>query len=214
MDAEKMKLDEALCDVRKAYRLLNAYQTRIRDLMICIQHHLDFPNIQGRKLFSNPIYPHRNEYFDVFPDMWSWDYMYGYMTEFYFGEKDAEDGGRYALSVIHYSDTGYFDSKSEQMDNEDSFIPEEKSESKLLFYFEYLPKKAKDWIWNVTEIAEDKSYASSKHIKNCLETKPGQKQILYSFNVCDFIDEKSTLQALEKFISYCQKNGINDLEIV
>lgn len=209
-----MKMEEALCNVRKAYRLVYEYQSRIMDLMVCIQHHMGFPYVQGKKLFSDPISPHRNTYFDLFTGMWAWDFMYGYMTEYYFGEINAEDGGTYALSVIHYSDTGFFDSKSEEKSKTESFISEERSSSKLLFYFEYLPQKAKEWIWNVSELAEEKSFATSKHKKTCLEVKPGQKQILYSFDICDFIDEKSTLQALNKFISYCKQNGFNDLEIV
>lgn len=74
------------------------------------------------------------------------------------------------------------------------------------------PKK-KDWVWDVEDIVNNKEYASINHTKTVLKKK-GCVQGLYSFHIERFIDENSTLEALQEFLDFCKENDIAELEMV
>ena len=71
----------------------------------------------------------------------------------------------------------------------------------------------KDWVWDVEDIVNNKEYASINHTKTVLKKK-GCVQGLYSFPIERFIDEKSTLEALQEFLDFCKENDIAELEIM
>ena len=52
---KKEELNQALCDVRKAHRLIYAYQSKILDLTYFIKSKLDFPEYRGNRLFCSHI---------------------------------------------------------------------------------------------------------------------------------------------------------------
>lgn len=207
------ELKEALCDVRKAHRLIYSYQARMLDLVRFISVKLDFGgNLQGYKYYSNDIWkPNKNAYL-VMPDgMWAWDFLYSYVFEYYLGERELDDGSIIAISIIQYSDTGYFEHSGKSKIDIDSFATEEESGSKLLFFIEWGPNK--DWVWDVKNIVDNKEYASINHKKTVLKKKRCI-QGLYSFPIERFIDEKSTLEALQEFLDFCKENDIAELEIL
>lgn len=166
METTTENLSKALLDVRRAHRILYAYQRRMLDLVHFIQSKLDMPveDLCGFKHFSRPISKKGN--LTIWHDMWAWDYLYSYLFEYYLGEKETDNGGAYALSLIQYSDTGYFDQEEEGTRLElEKFKPEEESGSKLLFFLEYKPKD-RNWEWgdgtSLEGIVLDKEVGSKK----------------------------------------------------
>ena len=232
METTTENLSNALLDVRRAHRILYAYQRRMSDLAYFIKCKLDMPDFYGFKHFSNPIHGRRKGHsrLKIWHDMWAWDYLYSYLFEYYLGEKEADDKQHnYKLSLIQYSDTGYFDKEEEEeatraetrktfKPEEDprleleKFKPEEESGSKLLFFLEYNPKGS-EWAWKdgpyLRRIILDKKVGSKKHTKGVQDTRTGGKQILYSFPLERFINMEATLEVLREFRSYCQEEGIH-----
>ena len=214
MEITQENLSKALLDVRRAHRILYAYQRRMLDLVSFIGQKLTKSElkVKGFKHFSDPVPGSRN---DISPlhDMWAWDYLYSYLFEYYLGETETSDNQHYALSLIQYSDTGYFDKEEEAPRLElEKFKPEEESDSKLLFFLEYKPKDSK-WEWgagtSLKKIVLDKEFGSKKHKKTVRSTATRGTQILCSFPLERFINMEATLEVLREFRSFCQKQGIN-----
>nr|WP_314634993.1 hypothetical protein [uncultured Porphyromonas sp.] len=214
METTTENLSKALLDVRRAHRILYAYQRRMLDLVHFIQSKLDMPveDLCGFKHFSRPISKKGN--LTIWHDMWAWDYLYSYLFEYYLGEKETDNGGAYALSLIQYSDTGYFDQEGKEEGTRlelEKFKPEEESSSKLLFFLEYKRKDSK-WEWgngtSLEKIVLDKKVGSKKHEKEVRNIE-GVTQILYPVSLEEFINIETTLEVLREFRSYCQEQEIH-----
>ena len=217
METTTENLSNALLDVRRAHRILYAYQRRMLDLVHFIQSKLGMPvkDLCGIKHFSKPIYGRSIGHtpLNIWPTMWAWDYLYSYLFEYYLGEKETGDKPHnYKLSLIQYSDTGYFDQDGQKRGRISEFGSEEESSSKLLFFLEYKPKGSK-WEWgdgtSLKKIVLDKEFGSKKHEKDVRYTSADGKQILYSFPLERFINMEATLEVLREFRSYCQEQDIH-----
>ena len=215
METTTETLSEALLDVRRAHRILYAYQRRMLDLAHFIKSKLGMLEFYGIKHFSKPIYGRSIGHtpLNIRLDMWAWDYLYSYLFEYYLGEKEAGDKRHnYKLSLIQYSDTGYFDQDGQRRCRISEFGSEGESGSKLLFFLEYKPKDS-EWEWkdgsDMEGIVLDKKVGSKKHTKEVRYPSTGGKQILYSFPLERFINMETTLEVLREFRSYCREKGIN-----
>lgn len=213
MENKIEEFNNALCDVRKAHRLIYSYQQRMLDLAYFIKSKLDFPLFQAEKRFSKGIYKKRNGYLSIFNDMWAWDFLYSYLFEYYLGEIESDNDDSCMLSIIQYSDTGYFEKEENSKTDIKSFGKEEESGSKLMFILEVKPKE-KDWIWNIEELVNNREYASFKHTGSVLKSEEGNIQVLYSCPLDCFLNEKMTLKVLQEFIDYCDKNGVIKLKLI
>lgn len=187
------------------------------DLVHFIQGKLDMPvkDLCGIKHFSKPIYGRSIGHtpLNIWPTMWAWDYLYSYLFEYYLGEKEAGDKlHNYKLSLIQYSDTGYFDKDGQRRCRISEFGSEDESGSKLLFFLEYKPKDSK-WVWKdgsyMERIVLDKEFGRKEHTKTFRSTATGVKQILCSFPLERFINMEATLEVLREFRSYCKEQGIH-----
>ena len=88
------ELKEALCDVRRAHRIIYSYQARMLDLIKFISAKLNYTQIEGAtKYFSNGIRKGRREFapLQIFENMWAWDFIYPYLMEYYIGEKKEDE---------------------------------------------------------------------------------------------------------------------------
>ena len=140
---KKEEFNQALCDVRKAHRLICAYQNKMLDLTYFIKSKLGFPEYVGNKLFSDIIGKKRDSYgrLRIWKNMWAWDFLYSYVFEYYFG-KIKTKSCEIAMSVFQISDTGYFDNGNSGSRTElATFASEEESISKLIFVVEKKDKK-------------------------------------------------------------------------
>ena len=215
METTTENLSNALLDVRRAHRILYAYQRRMLDLVHFIQSKLDMPKFRGFKHFSNPIYGRSKGHsrLNIWHDMWAWDYLYSYLFEYYLGvQKTSDEAYEYKFSLIQYSDTGYFDQDGQRRCRISEFGSEKESSSKLLFFLEYKPKD-RNWEWgdgtSLEGIVLDKKVGSKGHTKEVRSTTSGGKQILCSFPLERFINMEATLKVLSEFRSYCQEQGIH-----
>ena len=217
METTTENLSKALQDVRRAHRILYAYQRRMLDLVHFIQSKLDMPvkDLCGIKHFSKPIYGRSKGHsrLNIWHTMWAWDYLYSYLFEYYLGEKEAGDKlHNYKLSLIQYSDTGYFDQDGQKRGRISEFGSEEESSSKLLFFLEYKPKDS-EWEWKdgsyMEGIVLNKEVGRKEHTKEFRDTSADGKQILCSFPLERFINMEATLEVLSEFRSYCQEQGIH-----
>ena len=220
METTTENLSNALLDVRRAHRILYVYQKRMSDLAYFIKCKLGMPKFRGFKHFSNPIYgPSKgHSRLSIWHDMWAWDYLYSYLFEYHLGEqKTSDELHDYKLSLIQYSDTGYFDREEEEEEEAtrlelEKFKPEEKSGSKLLFFLEYKPKDS-EWDWKdgsyMERIVLDKEVGSKKHETGVITIGVEHKQILYSFPLEEFINIETTLEVLREFRSYCKEKEIH-----
>lgn len=213
-------LAEALCEVRKAHRLIFSYQERMLSLIRFIRNRLDFnTDFIGIKHFSDtiPRYKGGNE-LRLNDSMWAWDFIYSYVFEYNVGGICLGDKSEIYLSVIQYTDTGYFDLNCDSQINVDSFESPERSVSKLLFFMEYKPVKCKR-LWEYFDYTEqfvlNKEYASKEHRETVLFPKgEGKNRILmYSIPIERFVDEANALEALKEYLAFLKSNGI-ELEIV
>lgn len=203
------------------------------DLAHFIKSKLGMREFRGFKHFSNPIYgPSKgHSRLNIWHRMWAWDYLYSYLFEYYLGEQKTSDQPHfYKLSLIQYSDTGYFDQEEEVKEEDtrletkggkpeedprlelEKFKPVEESGSKLLFFLEYNPK-GPEWAWKdgpyLRRIILDKEFGRKEHTKGVRYTRTEGKQILYSFPLERFINMEATLEVLREFRSYCQEQGIH-----
>lgn len=215
METTTENLSNALLDVRRAHRILYAYQRRMLDLVHFIQSKLDMPKFRGFKHFSNPIYGRSKGHsrLNIWHNMWAWDYLYSYLFEYYLGEKEAGDKlHNYKLSLIQYSDTGYFDQDGQKRGRISEFGSEEESSSKLLFFLEYKSKDS-EWEWKdgsyMERIVLNKEIGSKKHTKQVRGTSKEGKQILCSFPLERFINMEATLEVLREFCDYCKEKDIH-----
>ena len=93
MNNDKQSTKDALANVRGAFRTLASYQQSMLSIVNYIKNRSGIQNarILGAKRFSNTIRTCRNinEDYDanlnIFNDMWSWDFLYGYIFEYYLG---------------------------------------------------------------------------------------------------------------------------------
>ena len=212
METTTDNLSKALLDVRRAHRMLYAYQRRMSNLAYFIKCKLTMPKFRGFKHFSRPI-SKNSGYLTIWHDMWAWDYLYSYLFEYYLGEKEAGDKLHdYKLSLIQYSDTGYFDQDGQSRCRISGFGSEDESSSKLLFFLEYKPKD-RNWEWgdgtSLEKIVLDKQIGRKEHTKEVRYTSTGGKQILCSFPLERFINMEATLEVLREFRSYCKEQGIH-----
>ena len=219
MDNKITNLKDALIEVRKAHRLVESYQERMLSLVNFIATRLDFHSMEGVKHFSNPIHPYRDGvHLHVVPRMWAWDFLYSYTFEYYVGDVKLDDSSTIFLSIIQYTDTGYFDNENEDRESPELFVPSEQAGSKLLFFMERQPKGCKA-LWSDYSYTEqfvlNKEYGSIRHRETVLEPKgQGKNQILlYSIPLENFADERSTIAALKEYLRFLDKNGIS-LELV
>ena len=220
MDNNKIdSLKNALIEVRKAHRLVFSYQERMLSLVNFIKAHLDGNRLSGVKHFSDPIKKKAGSAeLTLPPGMWAWDYLYSYLFEYFIYEETLDDDSGIMLSVVQYTDTGFFDSKTDDKLDVAGFVEPEKSISKLMFIMEHTPKGRKA-VWQNREASrpsiENKKYASAKHKSDVIYPNGEGKTrlLLYSVPLEQFADERSSIEALKGYLSFLKKEGI-ELELV
>lgn len=220
MDNSKIDtLKNELVEVRKAHRLAYSYQERMLSLVNFIKAHLDGNRLSGVKHFSKPVDKVvGREELRIPIGMCAWDFLYSYLFEFYIYEDTLDDDSSIMLSIVQYTDTGFFDSKTDDKLDIAGFISPEKSISKLMFIMEHTPK-GKKVIWNNWEdlrpYIENKKYASAKHKADVVYPNGEGKTrlLLYSIPLERFADERSSIEALKDYLSFLANNNIQ-LELV
>lgn len=119
------EFDDAMENVRKAYRLLHDYQRMVLDAVKYIGNQLGLKYTLGKPKFSNP------SKLTSKLDSWAWDWLNMVFYEFHF-----KDLGPIKFSILLLSDTGYFESKninSKKVDTK-TFRKAKESHSKIILF--------------------------------------------------------------------------------
>lgn len=114
MKPSAQPIDEALLDVRKAYRLIHDYQRMTLDVVKYIGQQLGMTYAGGSPKFSDASpRPGKGSL-----DFWAWDWLNLVLYEFRFTQGSAKGRG-VTLSILLISDTGYFSSGEEPREEPD-----------------------------------------------------------------------------------------------
>ena len=190
------QLDNALCDVRKAFRLLYSYQLRVLDLVKFISNNLEYDYKGGNSIFSNPC--PRNGKGNL--NLWAWDWLNMYYYEFFFGYKTIA-GHNITFSIFIQSDTGYFDTEDNSRISVEKFTLVENSKTRLILV------AGKDG-WNVDKFHLKLKELTSTNTNFYESLTEGGIIIGKAYNLSEFLNEESTRSKIEDFVFFCKEKNI------
>ncbi len=177
MNNDNQSIRNALTNVRGAFRTLASYQQSMLSIVNYIKNRSGIKNarIYGAKRFSNPIRKCQiKEDYDanlnVFSDMWSWDFLYGYMFEYYLGThilSTKEGNKEVSVSIIQVSDDGFIRSQFENKKRTDleCFQSPEQSKSWVIICVGY----GDGWYY-VPEIMSKETYSPTSWAEVAFQT--------------------------------------------
>lgn len=199
-------IKEAFVDVRRAYRMIAQLQNRLSDLVFYIRSKTKFANsdIAGTKLFSNSIGYRRskvNNYAQlrVFQDMWSWDYLYGYMFEYYFANTKIAQK-TCAMSIITVCDDGFFISNepNKNATSLKTFEKEENSESYILLVYGD-GASGENWMRNKETDDYIYDFLSKQEQVDIYKDREGKTFIVKKYPMYKFYNQNQTDEILYEF---------------
>lgn len=192
---------DILVEVRKAYRLLFDYQTKLLALVKYIGGKYGYSYNGGLPKFSK----NQARLGGGKLDDWAWDWLNLYFHEFHFGNKKIDDNTKIYFSVFILNDDGYFQScQKEQQDigrkNLSKFEKPENSNSKLIFVVGLN-------CWTNKAYFVEKNWCNSSFTleeKGIHEDESG-KMFFKSYPLENFFEENNVLQQLADFENECKK---------
>lgn len=204
-------IDKTLLEVRKAYRLIYDFQSKILDLISFIGGSYKQNYEGGWCKFSNPS--PKDGKGDL--NNWAWDWLNMYYYEFHFKrtvldkleiEADNHAKGYLHFSVFLVADTGYFEEKQNntQLNENDiyNFKNVESSKTKLIFVVGKNKWEAEGlfkYNWHNLEFVlgeEDK------------EGEGNEIMIFKSYDLSLFENQESAIEQLKDFEHFCNSNNI------
>jgi len=186
------ELNDVFTDVRKAYRLLYHYQRRVMDLAKFIGDKLEYKYVGGWSYYCKPS-PNNGK---GRLENWSWDWLNMYYYEFHFGFKESV-----GFSIFLQSDTGFFDSKTDNKLDVEEYKDVEESKTRLIFVC------GKQGNWNPPLIMKNENISSNQEIFEGTNDE-GSFMIGKTYDLSLFIDEESTIKQIEDFKEFCKKRKI------
>ena len=125
------EINEALKDVRNAYRLLALYQKRILDIVKYVSNNYNVNFGSGWSKFTNAA-SHGNR---ASIDRSSWDWLSLYLYEFNLGAIEFGTD-KYNFKIVHQADTGFFDASADTKfprENVEQFADVNNAATRLFF---------------------------------------------------------------------------------
>ncbi|HKW28845.1 MAG TPA: hypothetical protein VJT54_05885 [Verrucomicrobiae bacterium] len=197
MNVSTAKIDEALLDVRKAYRLLHDYQRMALDAAKYIGTQLELTYVGGYPCFSKCA-PRDGK---GSLDNWAWDWLNLMFYEFHFHREITKDQW-INLSIWLFSDTGYFisDDRARNQTDVNTFLPVDKAGTKVGFLL------YRDWKQEYYRLRDNEEY-----LRRFLEHEGELPELLKDGGVlgtcCDFsqlADEASTEAVIDGLVRLAQ----------
>lgn len=207
------EIDNIFVDVRNAFRLLNRYQKRILQIVSYVREQTPYTDMWGsRNWYFDEIAKRRNspdsEYakLSVRKDMWGWDFLYGYIFEYYFGRQRI-DKKNAEMSIFQISDDGYFISSQDKKHMTDiaSFTPSEQSHSYLIFNLSVFPtKECNLWLSDPSFPDDEWDDFLTKFLSSSSDTKitrneKGEVTILKKYEMQRFSSQQSADEVIRDF---------------
>lgn len=212
------ELNNTFVDVRNAFRLLNQYQKRVLHIVDYIREQTLYTDMRGGKWYFDQI-KRRNiqdEYnLAVSKDMWGWDFLYGYIFEYYFGKIDLDCGRKVKMSIIQVSDDGFFisDNDKKQMTNVSSFAPSEASHSYVVLIISiYTTKDPTMWFNNKKHQNDNQKEFLTQFLSSYEETRNekaenGEVAIMKKYEMQRFSSQQSTDEIIREFGKIIRDNS-------
>jgi len=188
----KEKLSEVFFNVRKAYRLLFEYQSKILSLAKFIGDYFSYSYSGGWPLLSNAC-PTKGK---GRLENWAWDWLNMYAYAFHFGSKQIQEEN-VIFEIRIYSDTGFYDSQTEDPLKIEAFTRENKSKTKIVLI-------ASNLNWDPDKLLENFNSKTNEYSIRNEEFNMCAK----SYDLEEFLSEETTINALKDFSEYCNKNNI------
>ncbi|WP_353140435.1 hypothetical protein [Pseudopedobacter sp.] len=195
---------DILLEVRKAYRFLYNYQSRILDLIGFIGNKFGVNYKGGYPKFSDIVpRPGKGNL-----NNWAWDWLNMYFYEFHFGmhevvyNKEGEQRiDKLTFAIFIVNDNGYFLSTDKNKIQTDTFKPVEESESKLIFVVG--KNMWENWgdNWHTPDFILEPAGKRVRDENECMLFK--------QYNLALFGSEEDAIKCLKDFESYCLQNDIN-----
>lgn len=209
------KLDNTFKDVRNAFRLLKEFQEKILNIVYYIREQTPYTEMWGSKIwYSDEIGKGRSPESDyahlkVYKDMWGWDFLYGYIFEYWFGyttigKKNID------MSIFQLSDDGWFISNQPRKDMEDisTFAPSVESHSYIILNVSVTSNTNNEmWLDEVSN--EDRTFDSQKEfLTNFLSSSETTKivkgkgdsvNILKKYEMQRFFDQSGADAVIKDF---------------
>ena len=207
------EIDNIFVDVRNAFRLLNRYQKRILQIVSYVREQTPYTDMWGsRNWYFDEIAKRRNspdsEYakLSVRKDMRGWDFLYGYIFEYYFGRQRI-DKKNAEMSIFQISDDGYFISSQDKKHMTDiaSFTPSEQSHSYLIFNLSVFPtKECNLWLSDPSFPDDEWDDFLTKFLSSSSDTKitrneKGEVTILKKYEMQRFSSQQSADEVIRDF---------------
>jgi hypothetical protein len=199
MSTSKKEIEQALLDVRKAYRLLHDYQRAALDAARYIGAQLGLTYNGGYSNFSDCA--PRNGKGQL--TCWAWDWLNLVFYDFHFSKKFGEKD--FNLSIWLFSDTGYFvsDNPSPVQTDVNSFAPVEHSGTKVGFIM------YRAWKDELDQFRYDKE-AVHRFLENHGELPRAHNEAGVFAMCCDFSrlsDEVSTDEVIAELVKLAKSHG-------
>lgn len=200
LNASTAAVEQALLDVRRAYRLIHDYQRMALDAVNHIGKQLGMTYAGGYPKFSDASpRPGKGEL-----DFWSWDWLNLIFYEFHF-TRTLPKGNLLRMSILLISDTACFDSGKEQRSDPSGgdFIAAEKSKTEIGFII-----SAKNWPHPafLHNNAGMKAFIESSGELPAEMSKEGVIGKCYPFS--RLATENDTAALIEELISYANRCDI------
>ena len=207
------EIDNIFVDVRNAFRLLNRYQKRILQIVSYIREQTAYTDMWGKKdWYSNEIGKRRNspdpEYakLSVGKDMWGWDFLYGYIFEYYFGRQRINKKN-VEMSIFQISDDGFFISSQDKkhMTDVSSFESVESSHSYLvLLVTVFTTKYSELWLSDPNFPDDEMKDFLTKFLASPIDAKitkneKGEIAIIKKYELQRFVSQHETDSVIRDF---------------
>ncbi|RFC55012.1 hypothetical protein [Brumimicrobium aurantiacum] len=185
------ELNEALKDVRKAYRLIALYQKRVLDIVKYCSNNYNVVFNSGWAKFSIPAQNGNRANINYL----SWNWLSLYTYEFNLGRIDRGED-RYHFKIVHQADTGYYDANAEKKVgkiNVDQFGDVNTSKTRLFFV-----------------LSKNDNGCPMQHVLNGNLTTHDNQQILKGnwlavpFDLQRFASQETTDMVLQEFNGICR----------
>jgi len=201
MNSSKRDTDEALLEVRKAYRLLHDYQRAALDAANYIGAQLGLAYNGGYSNFSDA--PPRHGKSVALRDCWAWDWLNLVFYDFCFTKQVGEKGYNFSIWLI--SDTGYFisDDPTPVQTDVATFAPTDRSGTKVGFIL------YRTWNDELDQFRHDRD-AVRRFIENNGELPHAHKNAGAFAMCCDFSrlsDEVSTGEVITELVKIAKLHG-------
>lgn len=194
------EIEAVFFDIRKAYRLLYTYQSRVMEIMHFIGNMTSRRYEGGWSKFSNSS--PKNGKGNL--DLWAWDWLNMYCYEFYFGIKEINENS-IKFSVWLVSDTGFYDIETADETDIESFSSVESSKTKLVFVI-----GKNTWHTNFKDFQSNMKNDATDYVRR----NENEVLLAKSFNLSSFINSDQTRERIQEFVSFCNSNGISEFTIL